>query len=716
MNTLSRFRIARCTLFLAACLIGTPVGAAPLTPQSLGAWRFVSDPQISPDGRRIVYVLSRADVAADKYESDLWIIEDDAPPRPLVTAPGEDTRPRWSPDGKRLAFASSRSGKRQIYILDMEGGEAWPLTREPEGVGAFSWSPDGSRIAYLARSPGTSGSKESPAPAPANVAATSGTAFVTDKLFYRNDGAPGFAPETRARLLVTDVQRTPQRGEPLTDGRNEPSEPAWSPDGRWLFFSSLPGTEKAEIENDTELYRVPADGSGPIEQLTSRSGPDDNPIVSATGLVAWTGYERGPQPRSSTTTQLYLMRAVGSNVRSLTPTFDRNVGETLMTDIAAPRSTGRQIAFAPDNRSVLFVSSDQGRARLYRANLSGGEPQSLSEALRGDLREFSVARNGTIAAIFGSPTQPYEVWTLDRGRGKWQQRTRHALQELPGFEPAQYEEMYVESFDGRRIQGWLIKPPQFDPARRHPAILYIHGGPHAQYGESFFHEFQMLASAGYVVIISNPRGSTGYGQEFANIIQYKYPGDDYRDLMAVVDHVVARGIVDEQRLGIAGGSGGGLLTSWSIAQTDRFAAALVERPVTNWLSFVPTSDRNAFFAQHWFRDYPWRDAQDYLARSPLTFVDKVETPVLVIQSEQDYRTPVDQGLQYYAALRMLGKEARLALFPGSSHGLSRDGPPRQRVERLQIISAWFDSKLKSRDGVLITTANDGVSGAPSLTQ
>jgi dipeptidyl aminopeptidase/acylaminoacyl peptidase len=240
----------------------------------------------------------------------------------------------------------------------------------------------------------------------------------------------------------------------------------------------------------------------------------------------------------------------------------------------------------------------------------------------------------------------------------------------------------------------VIRPPGHEAASRYPTILYIHGGPHAMYGTSFFHEFQVLAQAGFAVLITNPRGSTGYGGEFANLIQYHYPGDDFRDLMTGVDLLVARGVADPEHLGVAGGSGGGLLASWAVGQTDRFKAAVVERAVTNWHSFVGTADLNYYFVTHWFRDFPWRDSADYLERSPLSHVDQVKTPVLVIHNEADYRTPLDQGLQFYTALKMLKKPAKLAVFPDSSHGMSREGRPSQRVERLKLIEGWFAERLK----------------------
>jgi dipeptidyl aminopeptidase/acylaminoacyl peptidase len=662
-------------------------GSQPLSPESLERLQFVSDVQISHDGRRIAYVVTRIDRKRDAYEADVWLVDSDAAPRPLVSSPGEDSRPRWSPDGAKLAFVSARAGKPQIHVLEMRGGEAWALTQVEEGVGAFSWSPDGERIAYLAR---TSDPKKSDEPEPA-----AGRARVTERLFYRFDGAPGFTPEARAKLWVIEARRdAPKAVGPLTNGEFQPSEPTWTPDGSALVFSAVPREDRAEIDNDDEIFRVAADGSGKPEPLTDRRGPDGQPVVDpASGRIAFTGFD-SPVPRSSQSQHLYVMKADGTGRRLLTAALDRNVGETLNTDSAAPRASGPRHAFFAGGREIVFAAADRGRTHVFRIPTGGGSAQSLTRELRGDVRELSVARNGRIAAIFSAPDQPYEVWSLDRPGGKWRRLTSHGRQSLEGCALVPYEEIEVESFDDRRIQGWILKPPGFDAGRKYPLILYIHGGPHTAYGESFFHEFQMLAGAGYVVLITNPRGSTSYGEEFANIIQHRYPGDDSRDLLAAVDAVIARGYIDEQRLGIAGGSGGGVLSAWTIAQTDRFAAAVVERPVTNWHGFAMGSDRSAFFVRYWFRDFPWRDSTDYLARSPVSQVDRVRTPVLVIQSEQDYRTPMDQGIQYYGALRMLGKPARLALFPTSAHGLSREGPPSQRIERLQLIRGWFDEKLR----------------------
>ena len=707
VSTLIRGQLlaAALALPLTLAMIGSALaaeGSAKLGPESLFDWQFVGDPRISPDGKRIVYVRAVVDRARDDYDYDLWIDDGSGDPRALTSGPADDRAPRWSPDGSKLAFLSNRSGKRQIHVLDLRGGEAWQLTADSDGVQSFKWSPDGKRIAFTSRQTlaGDPGYEESGAsePTAAEAALKAREPFVTEQLRYRMDGAPGYRSPKRAHIWIVDADQGPKRAaRRVTQGNADDGEPAWSPDGRMIYFSAQ-RREDEDYANDSEVFAVPAAGGAEPRALTSRQGPNDDPLPSPDGRwIAYTGYDETQPPQSSYINNLYVMRPDGSQQRRLAGDFDRNVPDSMTVDAAAPRINGNRMAWSPDGRSILFASSDRGQNHLYAVNVDSGDFAPLTRFRQGELREFTVSGNGRVAAVFSSAAAPSEVYAFAlaaAGRDQWQ-RISHQTDKLApqgGF--AAYEEIWVDSFDGQRIQGWIVKPPGFTPDRKYPFILYIHGGPHAMYGSGFFHEFQVLANAGYVVLLTNPRGSTGYGGQFANIIQYRYPGDDYRDLMDAVDAVVKRGYVDETRMGVAGGSGGGLLTSWTVGQTDRFAAAIVERAVTNWHSFVGSADLNYFFATRWFRDFPWRDSADYLARSPLSHVDKVKTPVLVIHSEQDYRTAIDQGLQYYAALKMLKKPARLAVFPESSHGLSRDGRPSQRVERLRIIQAWFDEYLK----------------------
>lgn len=690
----------RMVLFLAGLLAVS--GASPandaLGPESLLDWQFVGDPQISRDGQRIVYVRVSVNRDRDDYVRELWMASGGSAPRAL-TSGNNDSSPRFSPDGRRLAFISGRTDKRQIYILDFEGGEPWPLTVDEDGIDAFAWSPDGKHIAYssrtaLAGDPGFESEKQPPKDKEHPPARPP---FVTEDLIYRNDGAPGYRSIKRTQIWVVNATAGPrQSGQRITRASFNVGEPVWSADGRSVLFSAN-GREDADYApEDSEIYRVPSDGSSAPRALTDRRGPDSDPQPSPDGKwIAFTGYDEATPPRSTSVTNLYVMRPDGTQVRVLAAALDRSVGEAMLSDVTAPGVSGQRIAWTADSRRILVGAADRGQGRLFSVDVASGAFTELSRLRQGEVRDFSLSRTGIIAAVFSTPTQPSEIYQFGASAADkpWQRVSSHATALAPASGFSEYEEISFNSFDGRPIQGWIIKPPAFDASRKYPLILYIHGGPHAMYGTSFFHEFQVLAQSGYVLLITNPRGSTGYGEEFANIIQYHYPGDDYRDLMAGVDQMLVRGYIDEKRLGVAGGSGGGLLTSWTVGQTGRFKAALVERAVTNWFSFVGTSDLNYYFVTHWFRDFPWRDSADYLGRSPLSHVDNVTTPVLVIHSERDYRTALDQGLQFYTALKMLKKPARLAVFPDSSHGLSREGRPSQRVARLKLIRDWFNENL-----------------------
>ncbi|MCI0436761.1 MAG: prolyl oligopeptidase family serine peptidase, partial [Gemmatimonadetes bacterium] len=557
----------------------------------------------------------------DTYDRDLWMADADSAARPLTSGTHDDESPRWSADGGRLAFASNRSGKRQIHVLDLSGGEPWQLTVDAEGVGAFAWSPDGKRILFTSRTAlaGDVGFEPDETQKPAKDDTRAKPAFVTERLLYRNDGTPGYRGVKRAHIWIVPADRgAKQSARRLTSGDFDAEDPMWSSDGKHIYFSAVRREDAEYAPDDSEIFAVPADGPATFTALTQRRGPDDRPLPSPDGKwIAYTGFDDTEPLRSSSVTGLYVMRPDGSQRRQLAVDFDRNVGEGMLVDAAAPRLGGERIAWTADSRRLLFVAADRGQSHLFATEVASGDVAPVTAFRDGDLREFSVSRSGLVAAVFSSSNRPAEVYSFSLqapARETWREVSRHGANLAPDSGFSQYEEIWYDSFDARRIQAWVIKPPGYEASRRYPMILYIHGGPHAMYGTGFFHEFQLLAQSGFVVLITNPRGSTGYGGEFANVIQYRYPGDDFRDLMAGVDLLVARGVADARRLGVAGGSGGGLLASWTVGQTDRFAAAVVERAVTNWHSFVGTSDLNYFFVTHWFRDFPWRDSADYLAR------------------------------------------------------------------------------------------------------
>jgi dipeptidyl aminopeptidase/acylaminoacyl peptidase len=378
--------------------------------------------------------------------------------------------------------------------------------------------------------------------------------------------------------------------------------------------------------------------------------------------------------------------------KRLTAKHDLEMGQGLAADQHPPRGGGSPpLAFAADG-SIYAVAGRRGATILVRVTADGAL-EEITDPNRDVICGSATPDGRRFALTIGDVTTPGDLYLYDAGEGRVR-RLWGPNDALLAEEPlGQVEEIWYEAFDGRKVHGWIVKPADFDPAKKYPLILEIHGGPHVPYGFTFFHEFRMLAAAGYVVLYTNPRGSTSYGMEFANLIQYRYPGDDFRDLMSGVDEVIRRGYIDVTRLGVTGGSGGGLLTNWVITRTDRFAAAVTQRCVSDWVSMYYSSDF-ALFTPTWFRKPPFEDIQEYLDRSPVTFASKITTPLMVVHSEDDWRTPIGQGEAMFRALKQQKKPTVMVRFPGESHELSRSGTPSRRVQRLTHIRRWFDVWLK----------------------
>lgn len=709
------------SLTVLVLLVLMPCGTAAaesegLAAESLWDWSYVADPQISPDGNTVAFVLVSTVREEDGYSSDIWIA-DNGRNKPFTTHAGPDSRPRWSPDGKKLAFISKRAEKAQIYILDIDGGEARQLTETEEGASDFAWSRDSTRIAFLSKDL-TAKERREKEERRANEADRSASdvdrkklekreklkakeEIVLESLKTRADGSPGFIQQRnrlRNHIWIVEIgEEYPQQASRITHGDYDDGPPEWSADGRMIYFSAI-RKEDAEYQlGDTEIYRVAVNNNGSSEPipLTKHKGPDDRPLVSPDGKwIAFTGYDVADRPPSYAVEELYIMRPDGSQRRLLTAEYQRAVGDGVGSDVSAPISgSSNNIQWKRDSKSIYFTSADQGQVNIQEIRIKGLRVTPLTRLDRGGILSFTVSGKSELAVLYTDATLPAQIFTLQANRpqqSRWSQITE-LNSEFVSYSP--YEEIWYDSFDGKKIQGWLIRPLDFDDGNSYPLILYIHGGPHYMYGTAFFHEFQVLVNAGYLVFISNPRGSTGYGSEFGNMIQYRYPGDDFKDLMAGVDELIERPYVDVDRLGVAGGSGGGLLTAWTVGHSNRFKAAVSQRAVINWYSFVGTADLNYNFVQRWFQDFPWRDADDYLTRSPIHYADKVTTPVLIIHSEDDFRVPLEQDLQFYTALKMQKKRVKLVLYPQESHSLSRAGRPSHRISRLNYILAWFDELL-----------------------
>ena len=670
-----------------------PAGQAPapqalksLQPMDIFGLEWASDPQISPDGRRIAYVRSSMDVMKDRRRTHLWLVDaDGGDHRPLTSGEGE-LAPRWSPDGRRLAYAAREGSSVQLYVRWMDTGvttQLAQLLRAPNGI---AWSSDGKSIAFSMLVP------EKPEPFARMPEKPEGAEWarpprVVTHLIFRADGE-GFLEEGYSQLFVLPAEGgTPRQ---ITSGpfhHNGP--PAWSPDGKFLFVSA---NRRIDWENeplDSEVYEI-AVADGAIRALTDRRGPDTSPVVSPDGRwIAYLGFDDRYQGYQ--VTRLYLMNRDGSGARPLTAGYDRDI---------------EQPVWSRDSKRIYFATSDQGNGKIGSVAIEGAGPGGADPAILaadlggGDLgRPYSGgsytlaagagdARDARFAYTWTRPERPPEVAVGGPGR-KTEVLTRLNEDLFVGVRLATVEEMWTESsHDRRRIQSWIVKPPDFDPARKYPLILEIHGGPFADYGDRWAAEFQLFAAAGYVVLYSNPRGSTSYGEEFGNLIHHAYPGNDYDDLMSAVDAVIARGYIDTGNLFVTGGSGGGVLTAWIVGKTDRFRAAVSAKPVINWHSFVLVSDQPSFFTRYWFSAPPWEDPAEYQRRSPLSLVGHVKTPTMLLTGEEDWRTPISESEQFYEALKLRKVDTALVRVPEASHALiSR---PSQLIAKVAHILAWFD--------------------------
>jgi dipeptidyl aminopeptidase/acylaminoacyl peptidase len=665
---------------------------------------WIADPQISPDGRRVAFTRVTVDPVADSYLTTLWVVPTAGGAPRALTFGGRDSQPRWSPDGGRLAFLRSPGEGKcpQLHVLPMSGGEAVRLTDLPKGASSPAWSPDGRRIAFTSGTdPAADGNTTAEAEEREKKKPKKEPARIVTRPFFRldNQGFYDFAHPDHVWVVDTGGAEKPRQ---LTAGPYGESHPAWSRDGRRILFLSDRRPEPWHGPEDQDLFAVAVDRTAPasdddgIEPVADAAGPILAFHEGESGAIAATGLLLQEPPRSYDQGDLLLFEPPDPArvARVLTGPYDFEVGDsTIGSDQHPPRGGGAMpLAFAPGGAHVYTAIGRHGAQRLARVSVEEGTVEELTDGAREVIAGSATPDAAKFALVIGSPERPCVLCVYDT----------KARTLTPLFDPnealfaesklGRVEEIWVPSFDGTKVQAWIVTPPGFDPKKKYPLVLEIHGGPHTAYGMGFYHEFHVLAEAGYVVLYPNPRGSTTYGQEFGNVIQYEYPGDDFKDLMACVDHVIGLGYVDEQKLGITGGSGGGLLTNWAITQTHRFKAAITQRCVSEWESFWYSADFTQF-SNTWFRNAPFEGHEDFRRRSPVALASKIETPLLVLHSEEDWRTPIAQGEAMYRALVAQKKPAVMARFPGEGHELTRSGAPSRRVQNQQLIRRWFDKWL-----------------------
>ncbi|HEX8938322.1 MAG TPA: S9 family peptidase [Sphingomicrobium sp.] len=631
-----------------------------------------SDPQISPDGRTVAYVRRSADIMTDKARSSIWLINvATGEQRPLATGTGDHFSPRWSPDGRKLAYVSSaEGGAPQLFVRWMDSGQTVRVTGLPDSPQSLAWSPDGRRIAYLMNVP-DEGPKLGQAPEKPEGANWAKPLQIIDKVTYRADGAGYLKPGFDHIFIVDSDGGAPRQ---LTFGAYHDGDPEWTPDGRAILFSALRTPDWELTARASQIYRVEL-ASGDVSALTDRNGPRIDPKVSPDGRsIAFLGYE--DSPKAFEQFHIYVMPVSGGTARRIAANLDRNVDD-----------------IAWSGNSLVAEYEENGAVTVSRVGLDGSvRPITHDAAAFGYDRPyagggFSVSKAGTIAFTVSPVERPTDVAISSGGAAR--QLTRLNDLNLGAKRLATVRMLEVKAPDGGKVPAWLVLPPTYRPGERVPLILEIHGGPYASYGPHFSTDYQLYAAAGYAVLFTNPRGSTGYGQAFADGIDKTYPDSDFNDLMTAVDAAIASGVADPGNLFVTGGSGGGILTAWIVGKTDRFKAAAAQKPVINWASMALTSDGIPFFGRYWMGSLPWENYQSYWSRSPLSQVGNVKTPTLVVVGSEDYRTPDSEAEQFYAALKLKGVPTTFVKVPDASHG-GIAARPSQSAAKAAAIIAWFD--------------------------
>lgn len=640
---------------------------------------YASDPQVSPNGERVVYVRNSFDIMTDKSRARLWIVDAAGTNhRPLTDFDQFGSSPRWSPDGSRIAYVASDGDKSQIFCRWMDTGQTAKLTSLLESPTGLKWSPDGRKIAFSSFVPKQL-VIDVKLPKKPNGAQWAAPAKYIERLKYRADGK-GYLREGNTHLFLVDASGGTAKQ--ITSGDyDHSSDFSWSLDGTSIWFSAN-RTAAAELEpNHKNLYSVNLE-SKEITTIAVRKGATRSPIELKDGEVVFAGNIdnlKGYQPR-----KIYKLK--DGKEELVSREFDRGIASLQLNS----DSGAAHFLYDEEGTTAIGEFSLDGEFRKIVSNVGGttlGRPYSSGS--------FSIANDGTIAFTQCGTASPANVAVLKNGASKPIQLTALNRDLLGERDLGKVQEFWFSSsFDNQRIQSWIVTPPDFDEKKKYPMILEIHGGPFANYGPRFSAEMQLYAAAGYVVLYLNPRGSTSYGEEFGNLIHHNYPGNDFDDLMSGVDALIAKGYIDTNQLFVTGGSGGGVLTSWIVGKTDRFAAAVVAKPVINWFSFALTADSYNYFYKYWFPGYPWDHLDEYMRRSPIMQVGKIQTPTMLLTGENDYRTPISESEQLYQALKLRKVPTAMVRIPGASHGIA--ARPSHLISKTAYVLYWFDKFKKKK--------------------
>ncbi|MEL6867596.1 MAG: S9 family peptidase [Bacteroidota bacterium] len=637
---------------------------------------WVTNPQISPDGQKIVYIRKGMDIMKDKSQARLWLINvDGSQHQKLTSEDRNEGNPAWSPDGQRIAFSASTEQGTELFVYWLQTGKVARISQLEASPSGLRWSPNGE---WLAFSMFVKGEELSLVQAPNKPEGAEWAAAprITTRFKHEADGS-GYIQPGYSHLFVIPTDGGSPRQVTTGDFQHK-SAPVWSKDGQTLYFSANRNENWEYDFRNSEIYRLSL-VDGQISQLTNRQGHDQEIALSPDGQqLAYTGFDDKMQAYQNR--NLYVMNADGSNKRVVSNTLDRSYSNPI---------------WAPDGKGIYFHYDDRGDTKIGYTDMAG-KVDMVGEQLGGTTigrpyggGSFSIASDGRIAFTQSSPYHPAELATIKKGEAKARQ-LMSLNKDLLGQRTLGQVEMvwYKSSFDQRDVQGWVVYPPGFDEVKRYPLLVENHGGPISNYGNRFSAEVQLYASAGFVVFYPNPRGSTGYGEEFANLLYHNYPGEDYQDVMDGVDDLLKRNYLTEDSLFVTGGSAGGIMTAWMIGKNNRFRAAAVIKPVMNWISKTLTADNYYGYANARYPGQPWENVDTYWKFSPISLVANVQTPTLVMVGLDDLRTPPSEAKQLYHALKIRKIETALVEIPGASHSIAKR--PSQLITKVAHIVSWFD--------------------------
>jgi dipeptidyl aminopeptidase/acylaminoacyl peptidase len=642
--------------------------------------KALSDPRISPDGEEAVFVQTVMDEGKNDYLSHLFCLDLRTGQRTQWTF-GEEkvSSPRWSPDGSRIAFLSNRTGSTQLYVMNRNGGEAEQLTETQRGISNPVWSPCGKKIVCVVRLKKGEALQENEEKEEGKI-----KPLAVSSMKYKSDDR-GFHDDRYAQLVMVDLSCKEVKR--LTDDEHDYTLHAWHES--YIAYSA-DFEENKDFSFSSGLYLLDMENME-TNKVTDEQGYYGGASFSHDGkYLAYIGHNR--EFENATQNKIYLYNMETRLTLPLTEEMDIPVGDYLNSD-SIQGTSGAGIVWSKDNESLYFIASDRGNTILYYAHIEGAVYPALFEEEQHIYGFDFFSEEQKMVLAMSRPEEPGELYTLHVPTGQIEKMTDVNSGWLSSRQLSSPEMFMLSGGGGIPVQGWIMKPVNFEKGKTYPLIVEIHGGPHTMYGNTFFHELQLLAGKGYGVLYINPRGSHGYGQEFVDAVRGDYGGGDYHDIMAAVDHVLEEyDWIDESRLGVTGGSYGGFMTNWIIAHCDRFKAAVTQRSISNWISFYGVSDIGYYFSE-WQMKCELDDIETLWKHSPLAYVKNINTPLLILHSEKDYRCPIEQAEQLYIALKRDGKQARFVRFPDSNHNLSRSGKPSLREARLQEILDWFEEYL-----------------------